>query len=95
MSEQPAKAGRAAKTEQEIQDWLAARVAEELEVDPAKLDVRKPFTELGMSSRTAVGIVGDLERWMKRRLSPTLLWDYPDIQSLARHLAAPESPPKQ
>jgi acyl carrier protein len=83
------KGGRA-PDEREIQTWLAARLAEELKVDPRELDFLKPFAEFGMDSRAAVGIVGDIERWMHRKLSPTLLWDFPNIEALAKHLATPE-----
>jgi len=30
---------------------------------------------------------GDLEAWLGRELSPSLIYDYPTIESLARHLA--------
>ena len=51
------------------------------------IDPREPFTYYGLDSVQAVGLTGDLEIWLGRRLSPTLAWDYPNIESLARHLA--------
>jgi acyl carrier protein len=74
-------------TAQNIEEWLMRRIAKELKVGADKIDVHKPFARYGMSSLTAVTISGDLEQWLKTELSPTLLWDYPTIASLAKHLA--------
>jgi acyl carrier protein len=30
---------------------------------------------------------GDLEDWVGRKIDPTLLYDYPTIETLAQHLA--------
>jgi acyl carrier protein len=70
-----------------IQDWLISRLSESLGVDPGEIDVREPFARYGMSSIAAVGLTGDLEDWLKLRLSPTLTWDYPTIDILSDHLA--------
>ncbi len=70
-----------------IQDWLVTQLSRLLEVEPQDLDIREPFTNYGLRSVDAVGLSGDLEDWLDRRLSPTLAYDYPTIESLARHLA--------
>ncbi len=70
----------------EIQAWLVARLAEELGLSPADIDVSEPYASYGLGSRDAVGISGDLEEWLGRRLSPTLLYDHPSIEALSRHL---------
>src|SRR5437763_7413364 len=67
--------------------WLVARLAEVLGVSPQDIDIREPFTNYGLTSRDAVGLSGDLEEWLGRRLSPTLAYEYPNIEALARHLA--------
>jgi phthiocerol/phenolphthiocerol synthesis type-I polyketide synthase C len=74
-------------TAKSIQDWLVAQLSRLLEVEPQDLDIREPFTNYGLRSVDAVGLSGDLEDWLDRRLSPTLAYDYPTIESLARHLA--------
>ncbi|MDH7486314.1 MAG: beta-ketoacyl synthase N-terminal-like domain-containing protein [Anaerolineae bacterium] len=73
-----------------IQDWLVTHLAEELGVAPEEIDVRQPFESFGLSSREAVLLSGELEEWLGRRLQPTLLWEYPTIEALARHLAGAE-----
>ena len=73
-----------------IQDWLVTHLAEELGLTPDEIDVRQPFESFGLSSREAVLLSGELEEWLGRRLQPTLLWEYPTIEALARHLAGAE-----
>lgn len=70
-----------------IQDWLVFKLSELLEIDPDDIDIHQPFARYGLGSAEAVGLAGDLENWLKRRLSATLAWDYPNIEVLARHLA--------
>ena len=70
-----------------IQEWLIAKVAEELAMDPAAIDVYEPLASYGMDSVTAVGLSGELEDWLGCELSPTLFYDYPTIGLLARYLA--------
>ncbi len=48
----------------------------------------KPLTRSAWPRRDAVSLSGDLEDYLSRRLSPTLLYQYPTINKLAEHLAA-------
>jgi acyl carrier protein len=72
-----------------IETWLINRIASILELDPNQIDVRESFTSFALDSRTAVSLSGDLEKWLGRRLSPTLVWDYPSIEQLAQYLSDP------
>ena len=74
--------------EDAIQTWLINHLAEQLGLAPQEIDVQKPFTEYGLDSIVGVSLAGDLEEWLGLQLSPTLLWDYPTIAMLARHLTA-------
>ena len=76
------------RSEEEIQAWLIANIAAIVEIDPKDIDVAKPLEYYGMDSMQAMHLSGDLEEWMGRTLSPTVVWDYPTIDLLARHLAA-------
>lgn len=69
-----------------IQHWLVTHLAELLDVDPLDIDVRQPFTEYGLDSITGMCFAGDLQDWLGLRLDPTLLWDYPVIETLAQYL---------
>ncbi len=82
----------AGRTARDIEGWIAAYLARILEVDPREIDRRRPFAEYGLDSLSAVTLSGELEEWLGRELSPTLAWDYPTIDALARHLSARARP---
>lgn len=70
-----------------IQEWLIEKIGELLGVTRSEIDVAEPFSSYGMSSMAAVSMAGDLEDWLGFALPPTLAWDYPTVEALARHLA--------
>ncbi len=74
-----------------IRSWLVAQVATTLKVKPQEVDVQTPFAHYGMDSLQAVSLSSDLEEWLGRDLPPTLVYDYPNIEALARHLAGATS----
>lgn len=69
-----------------IQDWLVSQLSDLLVLEPGDIDVREPLDTYGLASREAVMLSGDLEEWLGRRLSPTLVYEYPSIAALAQHL---------
>lgn len=71
----------------QIQDWIVAYVSDLLEIDPEEVDVTIPFDRYGLDSSAAVGMTGDLEDWLGKEVEPILLYDYPTIETLARHLS--------
>lgn len=76
-----------------IEQWLVKRLSEELGLDPTRIGIDQPFTSFGMSSVLAVSLSGELEKLVGRRLPPTLVLDYPTIQSVAQHLGGAASSP--
>ncbi|NIO82504.1 MAG: SDR family NAD(P)-dependent oxidoreductase [Candidatus Aminicenantes bacterium] len=74
-------------TAEEIQSWLISQICQRLGMGPEEIDIREPFTDLGLSSREAIVISGDLEEWLGCRLSPTLLYEYPNIETISQYLA--------
>jgi acyl carrier protein len=81
------KAHKEPPSASEIQAWMVSYVAQLLEVEPDEIDVTLAFDQYGLDSAAAVGMTGDMEDWLGTRLDPTLLYDYPTIEALARHLA--------
>lgn len=71
----------------EIQSWMVSYLAELLGIEPDDVNVTIPFDRYGLDSSVAVGLTGDLEEWLDRKLDPTLLYDYPTIEALSQHLA--------
>ena len=46
------------------------------------------FDIYGLASSAAVGLTGDLEDWLGKEIDPTILYDYPTIETLAAHLSS-------
>jgi len=78
-----------AKSEQvqAIEKWLIDQLSATLGLPAQEIDIHQPFASFGLDSAQAVGLAGDLEEWLNRTLPPTLIWDYPTIESLAAYLA--------
>jgi acyl carrier protein len=75
------------RTATEIEEWLVSYLAQVLEIPPDEVEVAIPFERYGLDSATAIGMSGELGDWLGDELDPTLPYDYPTIESLARHLA--------
>lgn len=71
----------------EIQNWLVSYMAELMEVDRDEIDIKIPFDEYGLDSSMSVTMVGELEAWLGRTLEPTLIYDYPTLEKLAKHVS--------
>lgn len=72
---------------EEIQNWLITHVAGLMRVSPEEVHLQEPFTNFGLNSIDAVSLSGDLEDYLNRPLPATLLWDFPTIETLSRHLS--------
>ena len=70
-----------------IEKWLVARIARHFDIPPHEVNCHDPFVSYGLDSAAAVSLSGELEEWLGRSLSPTLVYDYPSIIQLAQHLA--------
>ncbi|MCC5615261.1 acyl carrier protein [Nostoc sp. CHAB 5836] len=71
-----------------IQAWIVSYLADLLEVDSDEIEVTIPFDRYGLDSSAAVGLTGDLEDWLGCELDPTLLYDYPTVEALVKHLVS-------
>jgi acyl transferase domain-containing protein/acyl carrier protein len=77
----------------EIATWLVHRLADTLVMDASSIDVHEPLASYGLSSRDAVVLSGELEEWLGRSLSATLVWEFPTVEALAQHLSAGDAAP--
>jgi len=75
------------RTPEEVQEWFLTYLAQTLQAAPDRIDIKAPFEVLGLDSVTAVGMSGDLEAWLGFSVDPMVVFDYPTIESLAKHLA--------
>ena len=71
--------------------WLIQRVKIRLGLASEQVQITTPFVEFGMGSVDAVEIAADLERWLGRRVPPTAVYNFPNINALAQWLAYPTS----
>ncbi|HEY0783059.1 MAG TPA: type I polyketide synthase, partial [Thermoanaerobaculia bacterium] len=72
---------------------LTARVAAALGLAESEVDSGESFSRYGLDSARAVGLTAELARELGRPLSSTLLWAYPNVDALARHLASGDQEP--
>ncbi|WP_082282916.1 type I polyketide synthase [Myxococcus hansupus] len=61
-------------------------LAQRLGIETHQLDVRERFSVYGLDSLKATGFIADVGAVLGRTLSPTLAWEYPTLDALARHL---------
>jgi myxalamid-type polyketide synthase MxaD len=70
-----------------IEKWLVDKLSELLGVAPEEIDVREPFASYGMGSTEAVGLSGELGDWLGQKVPADLAYEFPTIETLARHLS--------
>jgi len=68
---------------EEILAWVASRAG----IVTSHIDPQKSFADFGLDSLAAVELSKMLEDKLQTILAPTLAWNFPNIQSLAHHLA--------
>ncbi|WP_430909644.1 aminotransferase class III-fold pyridoxal phosphate-dependent enzyme, partial [Maribacter sp. 2-571] len=70
--------------------WIRNKIAVKLCMPLDKIAYNTPFSGLGVSSIHAVQLAGELGDYLGREVSPTSLFDYPDIISLSTYLLGEE-----
>ena len=74
-------------SETEIRDWCLAYSPE-----PSRSVYsdrpRYPLSEMGLDLATSAYFIVELEEWVGVELEPELVFDYPTIDELARHIVA-------
>lgn len=78
-------------TVESIQTWLLTKLSEQLKIAASEIDIQEPLARYGLDSMTAVTLSGELETWLGRSVSPTIVYDYPSIQALSQYLAGKPS----
>lgn len=73
--------------QEQIQNWLIDNLAQRLGIPASEIDIYEPFASMGLNSVAAVSLSADLEDWLKIQLSPTIVYDYPNIAELAGYLS--------
>ncbi|WP_328674186.1 type I polyketide synthase [Streptomyces sp. NBC_00328] len=76
-----------------VLDLVRVHVALVRHDEPAAIDVRRGFTELGLDSLAAIELRNGLAEASGIRLPATLMFDYPNSEALARFLLEELAPP--
>jgi acyl-CoA synthetase (AMP-forming)/AMP-acid ligase II/acyl carrier protein len=72
---------------QEIHDWLIVRIARHCGVPAKAIDPDMPLNSYVLDSVSAVMIATELQEWLGRTISPTVLYDKPSLSIVADRLA--------
>lgn len=76
----------------EIQAWMRTYLGAARQIAPSTIDLDRPLDEHGIDSAAAMRMIGDLEDYLGRELSPSLPYEYPTIRALSAALAAAPAP---
>ncbi|WP_405620788.1 acyl carrier protein [Streptomyces sp. NBC_01511] len=70
----------------ELQDWLCARLAEELRLPRGAVDPTEPMSAYGLDSIRAITLLTTIEDHVGFAIDPNALWEFPTVASLAESL---------
>jgi polyketide synthase 12/epothilone polyketide synthase D len=76
-----------------VRAWIIAHLAGRAGVAPSTIDATERFQRLGLGSLSVTAMLAELGAELGRPLSPTLAWEYPTPEALARHLAGGDATP--
>ncbi|MGV0627800.1 SDR family NAD(P)-dependent oxidoreductase, partial [Mycolicibacter minnesotensis] len=77
--------------EEALRHWLADYLVTNVGCSLEDLDLKASLNDLGVGSRDAVVLCGELSELLGRKISPVELWEHPSIAELARFLIEPEA----
>ncbi|KXO89985.1 polyketide synthase [Tsukamurella pulmonis] len=69
-----------------IRTWMVEQLVDRLGVDPSALGTATPLIDLGVGSKDAVVLAGELGEFVGRPVSPVELFEHPTIDQLAAYL---------
>ena len=76
--------------EAELRHWLVDYLVTNIGCNPVEIDPDLSLNDLGVGSRDAVVLSGELSELLGRSISPVEFWQHPTINALARFLSAAE-----
>ena len=75
--------------EAELRNWLVDYLVTNIGCSPDQIDLDAPLNELGVGSRDAVVLSGELSELLRRPVSPVDFWQNPTLNSLATRWSIP------
>jgi phthiocerol/phenolphthiocerol synthesis type-I polyketide synthase A len=80
--------------EADLRHWLVDYLVTNIGCTPDEVDPDLSLADLGVSSRDAVVLSGELTELLGKTVSPIDFWEHPTINALAAYLTAPEPDPE-
>ncbi|MEL6553184.1 MAG: acyl carrier protein [Cyanobacteria bacterium J06621_11] len=71
----------------DIQDWLANSIANQLGVPADNIENDTPFSSYGLNSIQAMSIATAGKQHFGLEISPLIIWNYPTIAALSAYIA--------
>jgi len=65
----------------ELQTWLCAYLAAELDLPAGSVDPAEPMSAYGLDSVKAITILADVEEFVGFEIEPNALWEFPTVVS--------------
>jgi acyl-CoA synthetase (AMP-forming)/AMP-acid ligase II/acyl carrier protein len=79
--------GHAPLTAAAIQRWLVDWLARKLQSDPQAIAPDRSIASFGLDSLAAMELIRDAEQRLHRTMEAAMLWNFPTLEMLSRHLA--------
>jgi acyl carrier protein len=73
-------------TEETICNFLIMHIAQKLALDPDEIDIDEHLSVYELESIDVFPIIMTIDKWIGKRLSPTLLYNYTTIRTLSERL---------
>lgn len=73
-----------------LRHWLVDYLVTNVGCSPDDIDFNASMNDLGVGSRDAIVLSGELSELLGRTVSPVEFWQHPTIDSLARFLSGSE-----
>ncbi|OBK23304.1 polyketide synthase [Mycobacterium asiaticum] len=80
--------------EADLRHWLVDYLVTNIGCTPDEVDPNLSLADLGVGSRDAVVLSGELTELLGKTVSPIDFWEHPTINDLAAYLTAPEPDPE-
>src|ERR1700759_761197 len=73
--------------EETLRHWLADYLVTNVGCSPYEIDFDASMSDLGLGSRDAIVLSGELSELLGRKVSPVEFWEHPSIADLAQFLS--------
>ncbi|NEO53121.1 MAG: acyl carrier protein [Okeania sp. SIO3B5] len=74
-------------TEEELQDWLVSYLSQMLDIAIEEVSTTTSFARYGLNSSALISLIHNLSDWIEQEIDPTIVYSYPTIEAMAKHLA--------